>query len=164
MAAVAFRDLDLIVDRVDASWAADQWSTAYEAFLVTALEALGAEDWEVSVTLTSDAAIRELNRRWRHKDEATDVLSFASEPEPEADPTSPRPPRGRGCYGDLVISMDTLAVNGAYFGVEPQEELQRVSVHGLMHLMGWDHATNDASEPMLVRQEAVLATIKETLF
>lgn len=152
------KELDLIFDGVEVPWGA-----AYEAFLFKALAALGAEDWEVSVTLTGDATIRELNRRWRNKDEATDVLSF--EAEPEDDPVRPqRPPRGRGCYGDLVISMDTLVVNGAYFQVEPQEELQRVSVHGFLHLMGWDHATNEASEPMLQRQEAVLATIKERLF
>lgn len=156
---MAYRDLDLVVDDpVSAPWAA-----GYEAFLLKALDALGAEDWEVSVTLTNDPVIRELNRRWRNKDEATDVLSFESEPEIRPG-EAPRPPRNRGCYGDLVISMDTLEVNGAYFQVEPQEELQRVSVHGLMHLMGWDHATNEADEPMLLRQEAVLATIKERLF
>jgi len=156
---MAYRDLDLIVDDAVAA----PWVDAYEAFLLKALEALGAEDWEVSVTLTGDEAIRELNKKWRNKDEATDVLSF--EADPEGPPLAPpRPPRGGGCYGDLVISMDTLVVNGAYFGVEPQEELQRVSVHGFLHLMGWDHAGNQASEPMLVRQEAVLATIKERLF
>lgn len=139
------------------------WAPAYEAFLMKALQSLAAEDWEVSVTLTDDVTIRSLNRQWRNKDEATDVLSFESDP--EDDPSSPsRPPRGRGCYGDLVISMDMIRVNSAYFGVEPQEELQRVSVHGLMHLMGWDHLTNEASEPMLLHQEAVLATIKERLF
>jgi len=139
------------------------WSGAYEAFLLKALPALGAEDWEVSVTLCGDATIQDLNRRWRGKDEPTDVLSFESEP--DDDPVHPvRPPRGRGCYGDLVISMDTLAVNGAYFHVEMGEELQRVSVHGFLHLMGWDHASNEAHEPMLVRQEAVLAMIKERLF
>jgi probable rRNA maturation factor len=154
---MSVRELTLI-DETDAPWAA-----AYESFLSKAVQALGAEDWEVSVSLTDDESIRALNRQWRHKDEATDVLSF--EADPEDDPAAPsRPPRGRGCYGDLVISMDTLRVNGAYFGVELQEELQRVSVHGLMHLMGWDHATNEASEPMLLRQEAVLATIKERLF
>lgn len=151
--------LDLIVDEGVIA----PWSAAYEAFLLKALVALGAEDWEVSVTLTGDGSIRELNRRWRGKDEATDVLSFESDP--EDDPLAPvRPPRGRGCYGDLVISMDTLAVNGAYFQVEIEEELQRVSVHGFLHLMGWDHASNEAHEPMLVRQEAVLARIKERLF
>jgi len=156
---VAYRDLDVLVDDTVLA----PWLAAYETFLLKALSALEAEDWEVSVTLTNDACIRELNRRWRSKDEATDVLSFESEP--ENTPTgAPRPRRGNGCYGDLVISMDTLAVNGAYFQVEPQEELQRVSVHGLMHLMGWDHATNEAHEPMLIRQEAVLATIKERLF
>jgi len=155
---VPYRDLDLIIDGIPAPW-----SSIYEGFLAKALTALGAQDWEISVTLTNDEAIRGLNRQWRHKDEATDVLSFEAEPavNPLAAGSSRRT---RGCYGDLVISMDTIVVNGAYFGVEPQEELQRVSIHGLMHLMGWDHATNDAHEPMLVRQEAVLATIKETLF
>lgn len=155
---MAYRDLEIIVDGVEAPWV-----PAYQAFLLTALDALGAQDWELGVTLTTDAAIRGLNRRWRHKDEATDVLSFEAEPEDEPG-APPRPGRDRGCYGDLVISLETLAVNGPVFGVEPQEELQRVSLHGLMHLMGWDHATNDASEPMLVRQEAVLAPLLTRLF
>ncbi len=155
---MAFRELDVIFDTESPPWAPQ-----YEAFLRRALVALGAEDWEVSVTLTSDSAIQELNRRWRGKDEPTDVLSFESEPEPGED-SRPRAPRGKGCYGDLVISMDTLVVNGAYFEVEPQEELQRVSVHGFLHLMGWDHGTNDPGEPMLIRQELVLTAIKETLF
>lgn len=151
--------LELIVDEGVSA----PWSEAYRAFLGRALRALGAEDWEVSVTLTTDAVIHDLNRRWRHKDEATDVLSFESDPE-IGPGQAPRPPRGRGCYGDLVISMDTLRVNGAYFDVEPQEELQRVSVHGLLHLMGWDHSSNEATEPMLQRQEAILTSIKERLF
>lgn len=156
---MSHRSLDLLIDE----GLSLPWTPAYEAFLLKALHALEAEDWELSVTLTDDPTIRQLNRRWRHKDEATDVLSFEAEPEVSPDAPS-RPPRGRGCYGDLVISMDTLAVNGAYFHVEPQEELQRVSVHGLLHLMGWDHASNEAHEPMLVRQEAILASIKERLF
>jgi len=156
---VAYRDLALLIDEGLSA----PWAPTYEAFLLKALGALGAEDWDVSVTLTGDASIRELNRKWRGKDEATDVLSFESEP--EEDPlVAQRPPRGRGCYGDLVISMDTLVANGAYFQVEPQEELQRVSVHGLMHLMGWDHGTNEATEPMLMAQESVLSAIKERLF
>jgi len=155
---MAVRDLEVMVEGVSAPW-----TSVYKTFLRKALLALEAEDWEVSVTLTTDQVIRDLNRKWRGKDEATDVLSF--EAEPEDDPFHPVRPRGKaGCFGDLVISMDTLVVNGAYFGVETQEELQRVSVHGLMHLMGWDHHSNEASEPMLVLQESVLATIKEKLF
>jgi probable rRNA maturation factor len=153
-----FRDLDILMDGIEVPWA-----DAYEAFLVKALGALGAEDWEVSVTLTGDGPIQALNRQWRHKDEPTDVLSF--ETDPEDDPGAPvRPPRERGCYGDLVISMDTLRGNSAYFGVDLEEELQRVSIHGLMHLQGWDHASNAPDEPMLVRQEAVLAATKERIF
>lgn len=156
---MAPRDFALIVDPGHEA----PWIPAYEAFLLRALRALGAEDWEVSVTLTGDARIRGLNRRYRAKDEATDVLSFEAEPEEGPDGAG-RPPRGRGCYGDLVISMDTLRVNSAYFAVELDEELQRVSVHGFLHLLGWEHATNGADEPMLRHQEEVLSRIKERLF
>lgn len=155
---MGYRELDLVIDE----GIKVPWADRYESFLARALLALGAEDWDVSVTLTNDETIRDLNRRWRNKDEATDVLSFESEPEPRAD-GRPRCPRGQGCYGDLVISMDMLVVNGAYFKVDPNEELQRVSVHGFLHLMGWDHATNEAQEPMLIYQEKVLATILDRL-
>ena len=156
---MANRNLDLLIDEDIAA----PWANSYEAFLLTALGALGAEDWEVSVTLTGDQTIRSLNRQWRNKDEPTDVLSFESDP--EDDPSAPvRPPRGRGCYGDIVISLETLAVNGVYFGVEPQEELQRVSVHGCLHLMGWDHSTTAAREPMLGHQEEVLGRILTRLY
>ena len=153
------RSLDLLIDEdISAPWAG-----AYEAFLLHALEALGAEDWDVSVTITGDETIRGLNRQWRNKDEPTDVLSFESDP--EDDPSAPsRPPRGRGCYGDIVISLETLRVNGAYFGVETQEELQRVSVHGFLHLMGWDHLSNEPQEPMLVHQEKILPLVLVRLF
>jgi probable rRNA maturation factor len=151
-------ELDLFLEGVDAPWSKD-----YLAFLQEALQAVQASDFEVSVTLCRDATIRELNRQWRGKDEATDVLSFEADPEDE--PNHPvRVPRGEGCYGDLVISMDTLHVNSAYFGVDWQEELMRVSVHGFLHLMGWDHATNDPSEPMLVHQESILTPFKERRF
>ncbi len=138
------------------------WLEGYRAFLLQALESLGAVDFEVSVILCRDSYIRKLNHLWRSKDEATDVLSF--EAEPQQPPGAPERPRSGGCYGDLVISMDTLAVNSAYFCVDRNEELKRVSLHGLLHLMGWDHASNDASEPMLQHQESILARFKELSF
>ncbi len=150
--------LELLFQGVECSW-----PDAYHRFLLQVLESLAAEDWEVSVTLCDDGYIRELNRTWRSKDEPTDVLSFESDPE-QRQGQPERPPRGKGCYGDLVISMDTLRVNSAYFCVELEEELRRVSVHGLLHLMGWDHASNEAVEPMLVYQEQVLASLKERVF
>lgn len=138
------------------------WLERYREFLLQALWSLGVRDFEVSVTLCRDSYIRNLNRQWRGRDEATDVLSF--EAEPQQPPGAPQRSRSGGCFGDLVISMDTLAVNSAYFLVDRDEELKRVSLHGLLHLMGWDHASNNATEPMLQHQESILARFKELSF
>ncbi|MEI8092731.1 MAG: rRNA maturation RNase YbeY [Spirochaetales bacterium] len=154
-------ELEVFLDGVEAPWI-----EAYHQFLLQALEAVGARDHEVSVTLCTDPVIRALNRQWRGKDEATDVLSFEADPEVDPLALSPesRAPRSQGCYGDLVISMDTLHANSAYFSVNWEEELKRVSVHGFLHLMGWDHASNEESEPMLRLQERLLLDFKERKF
>lgn len=149
-------DLTLICEGVDVPWAG-----AYEAWLIRLLEALGFVRWEVSVTLCDDAAIQKLNREYRGKDEPTDVLSFEADPEPGSDGELPA---GVLC-GDLVISLPMVKTNSEYFQVDEEEELRRLSVHGFLHLAGWDHSTNDPQEPMLIRQEEILGALgKEKVF
>jgi probable rRNA maturation factor len=67
--------------------------------------------------------------------------------------------RGRYFPGDIVISLETLEENAAYFKVEPDEELRRLLVHGILHLDGMDHETNEKGESMLQLQEKVLAEL-----
>lgn len=87
---------------------------------------------ELSLTLVTDAAIRRLNREWRHKDKPTDVLSFpAGEPLPGA--VGPRP------LGDIAISLDTAARAAKQNGTELEDELRLYLAHGLLHLLGFDH-------------------------
>ena len=126
------------------------------------MNAVGVRDFELSVTLCGDKLIQQFNLEWRGLDEPTDVLSFISDP--EVDPIENIQSQRQGCFGDLVISMDTLQAHSAYFQVSLEEELKRVSIHGILHLLGWDHETNEPDEPMLVQQEKVLSQIKEKIF
>ncbi len=126
--------------------------TPVKEFLLKVLEALGKDKWEVSVLFTGDAFIRKLNKDYRGKDEATDVLSFAQVDNKEAFPAKD----GRFYAGDIVISMETLAKNAEYFGISVNEELKRLLVHGLLHLSGMNHENNNPDQPMLVKQEKIL--------
>lgn len=88
---------------------------------------------EVTVMLTTDAGIRRLNRRFRGKNKATDVLSF-----PAADPAL-------GVAGDLAISVETAERQAAEQGHGLNVELRVLMLHGMLHLAGYDHET-DAGE------------------
>lgn len=81
---------------------------------------------ELSIVLTTDRRIRTLNRDWRGKDKATDVLSFEQD-------------ASLGLLGDVVISLDTAKRQAKEGGRPLSDELARLLAHGLLHLMGHDH-------------------------
>ena len=94
------------------------------------LERLGEADAEVHLLLTGDRTIRELNRRFRNIDRATDVLSF-----PDGDEL----PTGRLLLGEIVISVDAAGRQGAELGHGERRELCELALHGTLHLLGYDH-------------------------
>ena len=106
---------------------------------------------ELSLVFTNDDYIAFLNREYRGRDEATDVLSFCQAEGETA-------PSGSQLYnaGDIVISVEYLEKNCRDFKVEENEELKRLLVHGLLHLAGWEHETTEPDEKMLVYQEKIL--------
>jgi probable rRNA maturation factor len=127
------------------------WLEAARAFALALLTRLGKEGWDLSLLICDDAFIRGLNRQYRDKDEATDVLSFEqgdSYKGPDGDE--------RFLAGDIVISLDALARNAEEFGISRDEELRRLIAHGILHLSGKDHEDNDPSRPMLALQEELL--------
>jgi probable rRNA maturation factor len=128
-----------------------EWAEAAATFTVAACAALSCENWDVSVLFCSDSFIRGLNRRFRRKDEPTDVLSFP------LGETFIEDGESRFAGGDIVISLETLRSNCAIFGAGEDEELRRLLLHGLLHLKGFDHATNAPDEEMLVLQESLLS-------
>lgn len=114
--------------------------TAFLRQATTAVQLSG----EVAVLLTSDAKIRRLNRAFRKKDAATDVLSF---PAPEPVPGHPR------SGGDLAISIETAARQAQEEGHALFTELKILLLHGVLHLAGYDHETDNG---LMARREAVL--------
>ena len=136
------------------------WSAAFAGYLERALDALGKTNWDLSLVFCGDARIRALNSHYRGKDEATDVLSFT------LGETIPAAVTGNGggdryLAGDIIISLDTVRENARYFAVREEEELRRLAIHGMLHLDGMDHQTNDAHEPMLILQEKLLNELGE---
>ncbi|GEA16481.1 endoribonuclease YbeY [Moorella sp. E308F] len=113
---------------------------------------------EVGLTLVDDAAIRDLNRTYRGIDAPTDVLSFALE---ETSPGEPAhfDPRVDRLLGDIVVSVPTAARQAQNYGHSLARELAFLTVHGFLHLLGYDHGTEDAAARMEARQEDILARV-----
>ncbi|MDH4281591.1 MAG: rRNA maturation RNase YbeY [Myxococcales bacterium] len=118
------------------------------------LEALGLEDAELSVLLCSDEEIRQLNRRYRRKDKSTDVLAFPMQELPF------RAPAG-ALLGDVVISLPTAARQAAEGDRPIIEEVTFLLAHGLLHLVGYDHATKRQEREMTERIAHLLASVED---
>jgi probable rRNA maturation factor len=93
---------------------------------------------EVAIALVSDARMRMLNRSYRGRDYATDVLSFAAAPDADPAPRTPHP-----ALGDLVIATGVARRQAREAGHSDQTELRVLALHGLLHLLGYDHESSD---------------------
>ena len=113
----------------------------------------GALDAEVSVTLTNDAHIHALNRDYRGVDRPTDVLSFAltESEEPEIFDAP-----GGVVLGDLVISLERAAAQAETYGHSFLRELSFLTVHGMLHLLGYDHIEEEERLEMEEEQRRVM--------
>jgi rRNA maturation RNase YbeY len=125
------------------------------------LELTRLDHCELSLTLTSDRAIRELNRDFRHMDAATDVLSFSQLEDSEAASELPQiPDFPCAPLGDIVISIDTALAQAREFRVDPAARLRTLLVHGFLHLLGYDHERSPAAaRRMFARQRRLEARL-----
>ncbi|KQP30271.1 rRNA maturation factor [Methylobacterium sp. Leaf102] len=149
-------EIDVAVE--DARW--NDVVPDLEAFVIRAVEAGLAiapdspkEAVEVSVLLTTDAAVQALNRTWRGQDKPTNVLSF---------PAPPQPPHAGMAQplGDVVLAYDTMLRESAEQSKPLSHHLAHLLVHGTLHLLGQDHETGDAdAEAMEALEIAALATL-----
>ncbi len=109
-----------------------------------------------------ETTIAELNRRYRSLDESTDVLSFPYRVEGEEDDwPEPDDADEEGYLGDIVISPEVAARNAEEDGVSLSGELGRLVVHGVLHLLGYDHEV-DGGE-MMARQDELVAELAPLL-
>ncbi|MCL2499367.1 MAG: rRNA maturation RNase YbeY [Defluviitaleaceae bacterium] len=104
------------------------------------------EDYELSVIFASSEEIRRINNNYRGIDDETDVLSFPGFP-------------GSPALGDIVICMEVAERQAREYGHTPERELAFLAVHGLLHLMGYDHDTPEEEKRMCAAQEEILRMI-----
>ncbi|HEY8268152.1 MAG TPA: rRNA maturation RNase YbeY [Xanthobacteraceae bacterium] len=115
-----------------------------------ALADTNASGVEIGVVLTDDAKMRTLNRTWRGKDSATNVLSF---PAPAGGSAEPR------LLGDVVLAYETIAREAAEQRISARDHLAHLTVHGMLHLLGHDHENDRDAEIMERLEREILARL-----
>ncbi|MDN4495339.1 rRNA maturation RNase YbeY [Ureibacillus aquaedulcis] len=115
------------------------------------------EGSEVSITFVTNEKIHEINREYRDKDQPTDVISFALEElgEGEVEIVGEGIPR---ILGDIIISTDRTKEQAADFGHSFERELGFLAVHGFLHLLGFDHMTEEDEKIMFGKQDEILSS------
>jgi len=117
-----------------------------------ALALEGLEEGALTIVITDADTVRELNRTYRGVDAPTDVLSFAMrEGEDMILPEEESP-----YLGDVIIAYPIAEQQAQQYGHSVQEELRLLAVHGVLHLLGYDHATPEEEARMWARQAEVL--------
>ena len=129
----------------------EQGSLEDQANDVLAAEQVPRES-ELSVFVTDDETIQDLNRRYRDIDEPTDVLSFGL----GDDPAFAKPPDSAHQAGEIVISFPTALQQASDCGYEVELELLHLLTHGLLHILGYDHETPEDARKMHAIEEALL--------
>lgn len=110
---------------------------------------------ELSMMLTDDATIADLNRRYRGRDAPTDVLSFSN---PDLKPgTPPSAGAAPALLGDVVVAFETASADAAKDGKSLSDHLTHLVVHGVLHLLGYDHEDDGDARSMEALEVAVLA-------
>ncbi len=121
-----------------------------EMYARRTLEAEGVPAGELTIVITDAERVRELNRSYRHVDATTDVLAFPMQ-EGETVPEEDVP-----YLGDVIIAYPVAKQQAREYGHSVQEELRLLAVHGILHLLGYDHATAEEEARMWARQDAIL--------
>lgn len=111
---------------------------------------------EVSVLLVDDEYIRELNRQYRAKDAPTDVLSFAMRESVPGDEDMHGGKEAERLLGDIVISVERAREQSEDYGHSFEREIAYLAVHGLLHLLGYDHEDEKNKEIMRRKEEEIL--------
>jgi probable rRNA maturation factor len=144
--------------QVDERFQKDVDAMLIEQAIAAALAAEGlAGAIEISVLVTDDATLHQLNRDYRNVDAPTDVLSFADDEESDAAPIPfVRPPDTPRYLGDLAISYERVVAQASEYGHSRARELAFLTVHGVLHLLGYDHERGIADQAVMRAREEVI--------
>ncbi|MEH3036688.1 MAG: rRNA maturation RNase YbeY [Sphingomonas adhaesiva] len=114
---------------------------------------------EISVRLTSDEEVRTLNHQYRAKDKATNVLSFPMVQRDLIDTVSQNSDDGEVLLGDIVLAHGVCVAEAGERGIGTDDHLAHLVVHGVLHLLGYDHLTDDEGDAMEEIERAALADL-----
>jgi probable rRNA maturation factor len=149
----------------------DDFQATFDAAAITpaiehVLQLEGRTEAALTIAITDDATVQALNREYRAVDAPTDVLSFAQhEAGQDDEPRLVLPPEMAAEYerylGDIVIAFPYAEQQAAHYHNSVSAELRLLAVHGVLHLLGYDHATPEEEATMWAHQEAALAPFGE---
>jgi len=152
----------MIIDiQIDPRFAGKVNEDRLRCLIAQALELEGRSEGELTILITSDEQIQELNKRYRSVDAPTDVLSFGAMGNEGAFVTSPE---ASAYLGDIVVSYPRAAEQAQEYGHSVEEEIDLLAVHGFLHLLGYDHETEVERRAMWARQEHILKMRGEAHF
>lgn len=126
---------------------------------VLAAENVGAQT-EMGLVISSGERVRELNRDYRGRDEPTDVLAFSAREEADGLPPFIPPPDGVLHLGEVIISYPQALIQAEEHGHPLKKELAILLIHGLLHLLGYDHEKSNAERKMQAREKEFLGLIE----
>jgi len=115
-----------------------------------------APPYEVSLVFTDSDTVQRLNRDYRGVDRATDVLAFHMLPQKEADSSFALPPDGVLHLGEVIISYPQAAEQAKEQGHSVEQELALLIIHGILHLLGYDHEQPEEEQRMRQREKELL--------
>jgi probable rRNA maturation factor len=112
--------------------------------------------YEVSLVFTDSSTVKQLNRDYRGVDETTDVLAFYMLPQVESASSFALPPDGITRLGEVIISYPQAITQAEEHGHSPERELALLVIHGILHLLGYDHEEPEEDSKMRVRERELL--------
>jgi probable rRNA maturation factor len=150
-------DLRISIVREQADWSGfdrpEQAIHAAAAALASHAHGARARGTEAGIVLADDGMVRHLNATYRGKDAATNVLSFPFQAPPDGMPDD------MPYLGDVVLAAETIGREAIERGIAPTSHLQHLVVHGLLHLLGFDHATDVEAEQMERLEAEILGSL-----
>jgi probable rRNA maturation factor len=147
-----------IIVEVDEPYAAEVNANDLVRVIEAALLAEGRPEGEVTLLVTDDEAVAAYNQQYRDVEGPTDVLSFAAQ---EPTPGFVSAPEMAAYLGDIVIALPFTRRQAAALDHTLIAELRLLAVHGVLHLLGYDHAEPEEEAIMWAKQDAILAGLAE---
>ena len=119
------------------------------------LNTLGYPDFDLGIWLTTNPTIRKYNRDFRHKDKATDILSFPFYPDLKPGEKISSMSDEEKNLGDLIISLEHVKADGKKMNIPFNDRMKRLLVHGICHLLAYDHMNDKDYKVMLKKEQAL---------